>query len=687
MRDEFRCCLVPVGFVTIDRRIGAAEGTTPNPVAESLLLEDVDTLLSRAGGVDWCPVPPVLCESAMRVLRLYERAFVPDVDERVERARAAIDRGTQEREALLRGGAPDRQDRDPVVLAPLVAATPAGVFGWTAPVACQFEHVAASDVVQVAHRSTALGNDFQAALRDATAAARLAAGRRPARAWLFSLPEKGVHYEGGSIGLAAAIAALDAMGAARVGDGRRLRGSVVATGAVDPAGKVGPVGEDGIAAKTEGAVLSGAELMLVPAGNEAGARAALEGIRTKHPAVALEIVAVRTVVEAWRDARVTRRAGVPPAIRRPAGVWLGFSLVAAALWWGFPVMARLFGPELERAHFRPPDRLVGLPRSGADAIWERHLPIGPSRDAATVDDRWIETADFDGDGHREVVAIVGECDANNAHPPMLLFFDRHGAELWRRRLGPELEGGSLADPLGCFYPSQVSAVGSPDGATLILAEVIHSSYYPTQLVLFDAWGEVVGEYWHPGVIYNIYQWDLADDGEEELILVGTNNNVGSGVVIVTRPGLLKGQAPPYRAYRGPNPAAHLAYIQFPASPLVPPDNRSNVFELRDRGAKGFSVLVEESDGARGGTVWYHFNADLSWRDRWPDGDYQAAAFENVAPQSKLRTTLRWLDEHVGDPQAHDGRDWVALEPGQVPPQCAPPAAGHQDSMHVAPASF
>ncbi len=672
MRDEFRRCLVPVGFATIDRRTTDI-GESLDPVAESVLLEDVDVLLSRADGVDWSGVMQPLSEAAVRALGLYECAFAPDVDVRVEQTRAAIARGARERAARLRGETRDDQDSNPSALVPLIAATPAGIFSWTAAVSCQFEHVAASDIIQVAHVSTALDDDFKQTLRDAAAAARLVAGRRPARAWLFSLPEKGVHYEGGSIGLAAAIAALDAMGAAEVGDRRRLRRSVVATGAVDPRGRVGSVGENGIAAKTQSALLSGAAIFLVPIGNEATARSTLEGIREEHPAAALEIVAVKTVMETWRDPRITRREKIPRTIRRRAGPLLGLFLVAASAWLGVPVVARLFGPELERAHFRPPDLLVGIPARGGEAIWERHLPIGPSRDAATVDDRWIETADFSGDGHREVAALVGECDAKNEHPPMLLLYDHHGDELWRRRLGPELEGGSLDGPLGCFYPSEVSAIRSADGSMLILAEVIHSSSYPTQLVLFDAEGEVVGEYWHPGVIYNIYQWDLAEDGEEELILVGTHNHVGSGVVIVTRPELLDGQAPPFRAYRGPQPAHHLAYIRFPKSSLVPPDNRSNVFELRDRSAEGFSVLVEESDGARGGTVWYHFNADLSWRDRWPDGDYQAAAFENVAPQLKLRTTLEWLDEHVGDPEAHDGGSWVAFEPGRVPPECVPSA--------------
>lgn len=89
-------------------------------------------------------------------------------------------------------------------------------------------------------------------------------------------------------------------------------------------------------------------------------------------------------------------------------------------------------------------------------------------------------------------------------------------------------------------------------------------WYPAQIVLLSATGQIEGEYWHSGNISYKFIKDIDSDGELEIVFKGINNKLDhSPVVIVLNWRKISGQSPPYLAKDIPK-AEEKFYVAVPS---------------------------------------------------------------------------------------------------------------------------
>jgi hypothetical protein len=90
--------------------------------------------------------------------------------------------------------------------------------------------------------------------------------------------------------------------------------------------------------------------------------------------------------------------------------------------------------------------------------------------------------------------------------------------------------------------------------------------WPTQLVLLDAGGKPLGEYWHSGQLNDYVMADLDGDGRKEIILAGVNNEYEKGCVLVFSPDRIEGGSPQLKEEficRDLKPGSERYYLLFP----------------------------------------------------------------------------------------------------------------------------
>ncbi len=64
-----------------------------------------------------------------------------------------------------------------------------------------------------------------------------------------------------------------------------------------------------------------------------------------------------------------------------------------------------------------------------------------------------------------------------------------------------------------------------------------------QLVLLNAEGEILGEYWNSGRLSDYAFVDLNEDEKKEIVAVGPNNEFGKGCLVVFDPTKINGGSP------------------------------------------------------------------------------------------------------------------------------------------------
>jgi hypothetical protein len=128
--------------------------------------------------------------------------------------------------------------------------------------------------------------------------------------------------------------------------------------------------------------------------------------------------------------------------------------------------------------------------------------------------------------------------------------DGEGRELGRGTVRPESTPYPRADVERLSIRSW--AIGEVDGQPGLEVVLLASQYgyMPTQCVVARPSGEVVRRYWHPGWATALLLHDVDGDGVSEILVGGTNNDVGLLPCVFSLDGRrMSGEAPPRRGQR------------------------------------------------------------------------------------------------------------------------------------------
>ncbi len=171
--------------------------------------------------------------------------------------------------------------------------------------------------------------------------------------------------------------------------------------------------------------------------------------------------------------------------------------------------------------------------------------------------------DINDDGHAEV--LFGTQTKDGFGGGDLLCFNYKGILLWKFQIGREMKfGPKLYSP---DYSFQGFDVCDLDGDAKLETIVISNNtyFFPTQLVLLNSEGKILGEYWNSGRLTDYAFVDLNEDGKKEIVTVGMNNEYGKGCLVVFNPTEIKGASSQSGYYKCKElePGSDKYYILFP----------------------------------------------------------------------------------------------------------------------------
>ncbi len=153
--------------------------------------------------------------------------------------------------------------------------------------------------------------------------------------------------------------------------------------------------------------------------------------------------------------------------------------------------------------------------------------------------------DINGDHHREILfthqTIYSEED-------ILICFDRKGKTLWNYKVGGKkiFGGKTYTDDykiLG-FDIVNIDNRGNPE----IIMIVNHKSSFPSQVVILNSEGKLVGQYWNSGHLKDFSFIDLDNDGVKEIILSGINEEWNKPCCVILDYSFFDGVSPQTQEY-------------------------------------------------------------------------------------------------------------------------------------------
>jgi len=180
----------------------------------------------------------------------------------------------------------------------------------------------------------------------------------------------------------------------------------------------------------------------------------------------------------------------------------------------------------------------------------------------------IIISDINKDGRVEVLFTAQVND--NIDTGAVICFDHKGRKLWQFEPGREMIYGP--EHYSNDYWVQILDLCDLEGdgkkEVIVVADQI--PFFPTQIVVLDAQGKVLGEYWNSGRIVNFAALDLDGDSRKELALGGKNNEYRKPCLFVLDPERMAGGSPQIKnEYRCAEigPGTERCYLLFPQTEI------------------------------------------------------------------------------------------------------------------------
>ncbi len=258
-------------------------------------------------------------------------------------------------------------------------------------------------------------------------------------------------------------------------------------------------------------------------------------------------------------------------------------------------------------------------------VWRFELPRAPipptgGHSSHTDDYRGI-FADLERDGSAELIyAYFDPRSAPREYP--ILCIGRDGRLKWRFQPGREIATAKGDRISSNFWPTFVAILRKPrqDGGRILV--VSHHTYtWPTQVAVLTAAGKLVAEYWHPGWLISGMLYDLDQDGQEEIILVGVNNSYVAerceAALVVLDAGFSSGQSAPaggdeYR-FAGLPTVTEAALVVFPKVPFPGPPGRTWMGIGIDSLEAQMEVTIVGQPAPLDGSTSLHYLLDRNFR--------------------------------------------------------------------------
>ncbi len=270
-----------------------------------------------------------------------------------------------------------------------------------------------------------------------------------------------------------------------------------------------------------------------------------------------------------------------------------------------------------------------------------------------------QIVDLDGDGKQEVVMGVNLILGRDQNQRPLRVLNAKGGLVWERNLGKLVTfRGTGYNSL--YFPRAIlvddfSGSGRPD--IIVCATSLRS---PCAIYRLSATGDIVGEYWHFGVLLGLYSIDLDGDGKSEIVVCGTNDmadtsgdaSKSTAVIAVLDPRKIIGvsESAFTRGFGFPTSDAELTYIELP---------RSDMHEVLGLAAEARRLDLEADSsltfvattGLTGQSVVFYFNFSRDFRPlSVKSSDSTERLHSQLASEGRLRS--KWGPKYFENLRAH-----------------------------------
>lgn len=390
-------------------------------------------------------------------------------------------------------------------------------------------------------------------------------------------------YTGDSIGLAAAVLTyvqLTRSDTSRID--KYVSSNVVFTGSIDSEGSILPVNEDSLEHKIEAAFFSPVKYIVLPSANFETAQSALDSLNRSFPHRKLYLIAADNLHDVITNHNIVRdeKLCLGPYLARQVKKHslrsaAAFSLIFLLLAWY--TLARL-----DSRHFDP---WFDWRISTIDVIGNRYRALNPegreifktesySQDLANFDygntnqyGMLYVAFDFDQDSKDELV-VIPTIPGREILPDVVDIYDHKGSLLIR--IDADKTDSDISRKYD-FRMKSVLIIKDSTGTPFILTQATSNSPALVRILMFNPEGDIVsGPYLHKGHFWrdnNPMIIDIDNDGKDEIINVGTNNDMERAGLVILNPWDLRGMSPPYDTADDPNKGSQLYYIAFPETPI------------------------------------------------------------------------------------------------------------------------
>jgi len=218
---------------------------------------------------------------------------------------------------------------------------------------------------------------------------------------------------------------------------------------------------------------------------------------------------------------------------------------------------------------------------------------------------YLMIKDLDRDGKKEVLFTTQT--RNELQEGLLICLDHRGKKLWEFKTGKALKFGTVS------YSSDYRIRGidvydiDGNGSMEIIVISTNRYFFPSQLVILNSTGGLLGEFWNSGYLMDYCFSDLNRDKGVELIVSGMNNEYNTGCIMVFDPNDIWGASPQSGEYlcQDLKPGSEKYYI------LIPPTDVENCTRLRNT-IDVIDILNNQIISVKSevGQIYYELNFDL-----------------------------------------------------------------------------
>ena len=376
----------------------------------------------------------------------------------------------------------------------------------------------------------------------------------------YALDQPSTSLVGSSIGLAMALLSMTGLKSSLKNRPLQLMmyQDVAITGAIDGMGNVLPVDSNHLPQKIEAAFYSRKSYMVVPVSQIEQAQSAVDSLRKTFPNNNLKLIAVNRLEEVTQRREICfqqRRKLVErftqffkqfgsAALYMFSGVIL---LVTFAFYFG--IVRHSVPMELILR-----DNYYSVVNRFGYTLWNTE----PEASNAVI-------IDLDNDGEKEILLTYsskGEIDKRSK----LYCYDKSGSIDWELYVGKDVTYGNTTYS-ELFSVSIIITADIDNDLKQEIILVCQFGLFPNQFLLLNHEGTILSEYWHSGGFQDVAVDDVFPGNDvKEIIACGTNNEFGSGVLIILDPMKMSGQSPqvnPHFLQKGIESGNEIFYIRLP----------------------------------------------------------------------------------------------------------------------------